>query len=500
MSNIRTKNVDETVSYSFDWSSYLGTDTISSYVVTVESGLTHIGDLEAAGIITVGVSGGTAGETYEIVCEIVTSSAAEYSDILYIQVLAAPIISTSLDYATGFPVVKTKTLLSIDRYAEIVGVNPVFFNQGAQINLPDGSALFPHGSGTPNIELTWQQHSWDVRNNVSREELAYEINRAEHEISKFLGYWPSPKWTEEELVDMPMHYDPYIGNVSIDLRGDYSGIRIKKRKFIAGGRRAVSFLGNVCIDYVDEDGDGWSETAQIVINTGTTSFNKHEYKVYLANNGGNEIYEIRPAKVKYANGSVLTMKFDSWKFIDPELKHAHTTNDTNSVNIDISNMSNLVTTVDVYREYNDTTQVSAQLIYDDETTEDGSLVLKNAKADFVSIVPASGCTSFCCGKPQFVKLWYYSGNKCPESENVWGDYMDGILARCIAMIATARLERPLAGNINVTAFSQKMQIDMTTGEGRQYRYADPILYQNPFGTKYGEFVAYKTLMSFDKRW
>jgi hypothetical protein len=41
---------------------------------------------------------------------------------------------------------------------------------------------------------------------------------------------------------------------------------------------------------------------------------------------------------------------------------------------------------------------------------------------------------------------------------------------------------------------------MTTGEGRQYRYADPILYQNPFGTKYGEFVAYKTLMSFDKRW
>ena len=52
-------------------------------------------------------------------------------------------MSTSLDYTTAMPVVKTRTLLSIDRYAEIMGVNPVFFNQGAQVNLPNGATLFP---------------------------------------------------------------------------------------------------------------------------------------------------------------------------------------------------------------------------------------------------------------------------------------------------------------------------------------------------------------------
>ena len=111
----------------------------------------------------------------------------------------------------------------------------------------------------------------------------------------------------------------------------------------------MSFLNNIAVEYIDNDADGWTETARVVVNTGTTTFNKHEYKAYFADNGGNQIYEIRPPKRKYANGSVLTMEFDTWKLIKPEAKHAIISDDMNSINIDMNNVNNLVETIDIYR-------------------------------------------------------------------------------------------------------------------------------------------------------
>lgn len=501
MTQTFTKNLSSSLDYAFDWSDW---SPIASYTITADAGITVLGDSEINNIVTILLSGGTVGETYDITCEITTTDipAVTEPQTMHVMVIADPIIEESLDYVTGFPIVQTRTLLSIDRYANIIGINPMFLNQGAQVNLPSGAVLFPHGSGSPNIELTWQQDSWSIRNNVSREELAYEISRAEFEISKFLGYYPAPTWTEEELVDLPNNYDPLVGKAMYDVRGNSSGIRMPMRKFIAGGRRAVAFVENACVQYLDLDSDGWAETARIVVNTGTTDFNKHEYKVYLDENHGEQIYEIRPPKRKYVNGSVLTIEFDTWKLIDPVIKHAIVNNDSNSINIDISNMDNLVGVVDVYREYNDVSQVSAQLISSDGTITDASLALKNAKTDYVTVSTPSFCTNSCNSTAQFVKLWYYSGHKCQESDNIFGDYLDPTLAKCIAILATARLARPLAGNVNVTAHTMMLQSDMSSGGGAEktYRMFHNIIYENPFGTRYGELLAYKSLLQFQRRW
>jgi len=48
-------------------------ETIDSCTVTVSSGLTKDSDSEDSGIVTVWLSGGTAGEAYEVACKIVTS-------------------------------------------------------------------------------------------------------------------------------------------------------------------------------------------------------------------------------------------------------------------------------------------------------------------------------------------------------------------------------------------------------------------------------------------
>ncbi|MGB2807999.1 MAG: hypothetical protein WBC22_09670 [Sedimentisphaerales bacterium] len=73
------KDPDAVLDYAFDWSGsspgpWLETgETIESHVVTVDAGLTNDSDSESSGIVTVWLSGGTAGTSYNVACKIVTN-------------------------------------------------------------------------------------------------------------------------------------------------------------------------------------------------------------------------------------------------------------------------------------------------------------------------------------------------------------------------------------------------------------------------------------------
>lgn len=85
-SNYFIKDPDATLDYKFDWaastngsgdSDWLASgETIDSHTVTVESGLTKDSDsaTDDDTSVTVWLSGGSAGETYLVGCEITTSS------------------------------------------------------------------------------------------------------------------------------------------------------------------------------------------------------------------------------------------------------------------------------------------------------------------------------------------------------------------------------------------------------------------------------------------
>lgn len=66
------KDPDSILDYSFDWSEWLGADTISSYVITV-SGVTLDSDSNTATAVTVWLSGGAAGTVATVECEITTA-------------------------------------------------------------------------------------------------------------------------------------------------------------------------------------------------------------------------------------------------------------------------------------------------------------------------------------------------------------------------------------------------------------------------------------------
>ena len=69
------KDPDAVLDFAFDWSSWLAeSETINTYTVTVMSGLTLDSDSQADGVVTVWLSGGTAGNWYSVACRIVTSA------------------------------------------------------------------------------------------------------------------------------------------------------------------------------------------------------------------------------------------------------------------------------------------------------------------------------------------------------------------------------------------------------------------------------------------
>lgn len=71
-----SKDPDSKLDYTFDWSDWLDTDTISSHTVTPQSGLTVVSSSTdpTSQKIVVWLSGGTAGETYTLKCNIHTTA------------------------------------------------------------------------------------------------------------------------------------------------------------------------------------------------------------------------------------------------------------------------------------------------------------------------------------------------------------------------------------------------------------------------------------------
>lgn len=74
MPNPFTADPDSLLDYSVDWSQWLADgETIASYNITVESGITLSSDSENDGVVTVWLTGGTAGRRYDVTCQITTS-------------------------------------------------------------------------------------------------------------------------------------------------------------------------------------------------------------------------------------------------------------------------------------------------------------------------------------------------------------------------------------------------------------------------------------------
>jgi hypothetical protein len=72
-----TKDPDAVLDYEFDWSAWLGTDTIATHTVTAAAGLTVDSTEATTTTVTAWLSGGSVGASYAVACHIVTAAGRE---------------------------------------------------------------------------------------------------------------------------------------------------------------------------------------------------------------------------------------------------------------------------------------------------------------------------------------------------------------------------------------------------------------------------------------
>ena len=423
----------------------------------------------------------------------------------------------------------TYTLLSLDKYFSLVGINPAHASQGA------GSTYFPDINQCSDVFF---QYMWQQMNNVSREEIAQAIKSAEDDITTVLGYSPAPVWVEQEIRNYPQHYRPGVIPFGMsDVRGMGKSVSLTQGKFITGGRRTVSLVDDaVAVTRTDDDGDSFKETVTVTCNTTVTS--KCELKVFFAGESGAQIWEIRPPRSVTLSGGVVTFKFWSWQFIDPDLQNAIpmstvVTNDApyGVAPIDIEADASYVTTCDVYREYNDFTVASATFYWErtrlqtlglwpvigfccsscggdgcpacEFVSQDGCIHVKDANGTAVVPAPATydsdaGQWNFdqlsVCRDPDLVKLYYKAGEQSQDYlQGKTCEPLSNYLAEAIAMLATAKVARPFCTCNNSLAMTNEWQRDLSfTGSRVQGSYTVSAAdLDNPFGTRAGAVLAWR---------
>lgn len=419
----------------------------------------------------------------------------------------------------------TVTLLSLDRYARIMGINPAHFNTGVAGNIMPMSAQCN--------DIFWQ-HSWQAGDRASREEIARAISDAEQEIATYLGYWPAPKYIAKEMHVYPHTYRPDWGGNGLDALGYYKSVQTKYGKFIAPGVRSVSPIGTATtaggtLVYSDADGDGFDETATITLTTTITD--PCGVKAFVAGYSGAPEWELRSPRSVTISGGVVTMVFYTWQLVDPDLWEAFPDSSDPLTAIDLTSIGNLLTSVEVYYEFANSTEESAQFFWEPTaagldpascstcggggclvcsvTVQDGCIHVRNvdlglvapqvgqynsSTANWESLSPAV------CREPDLLKIWYYAG----DIDNCFlagqsCDPLSQFFAETIAWLATARLDYPLCGCGAVSNKSKMLQTDvvLVTGGNRYVNTFKRI--DNPFGTRLGEVKAWKRLESFVRK-
>lgn len=416
------------------------------------------------------------------------------------------------------------TLLSLDRYARILGVNPAHFNG---LGTGDSDVPMPFEASCEDI---WFQHDWQNSDRVGRDDLARHIRTAEDDIAAELDFYPAPFWIEKEVHEYPRGFRRDAYDHGLNPRWQRKSIIPKWGKLIEAGRRAVTLLalpteaGGTLV-YSDEDGDGYEETATISIVT--TETNACEIKVYFPGESGDPEFEIRDPRSVNVSGGTATIVFFSWQLVPLDLWERFPTVNKPLATLKINDPVNRLTAVDVFREFSDFSQPSAQFFWENRPRNihpffdsfcsscdgqgcpactlqslDGCLFVRNVDLGIVVPVPASFDAEtgeftelpfVQCRQPDQVKLFYKAGDidqrflagrTCEPLKHRW--------AEAIAWLATARLNRQFCSCGTVEKFQANMRRDLakTEPDGTSYVMSDEDL-SNPFGTRKGEVMAWR---------
>lgn len=405
---------------------------------------------------------------------------------------------------------QTPTKLSLTRWAAIMQINPIHF-EGVYVNTPTTCAQ------------PWTQYGYQANDRVGREELAKAIAEAETDIETYLGFNLAPVWEVDEWVTTVRSARPELTNVTgRDLRGYAQPAQTKKGYLISGGIRSKEpIAAGAAVTYTDEDGDGYKETATITAATSLT--NECDLTLYFPQDDPSvpeaamDEWEIRDFRATIAGGT-LTIKARREQFVLPNVQERFIipSDDTHLRGVDGADDAKFITTVDVYRTYNDP-QRQVQFLWEPTgcgecggggcamcsyAVQFGCLSGRdNPRLGIVAYHPATwnadtltfDSAGWAVGRqPDMVRLWYYSGYQ-EKGRGCLTRQMAPKFERIVAYYAAALLDRPVCSCNNVKAFIDQYQVDYAATVTEKGKRLNQSEFTNPFGTRYGQLYAWRRL-------
>jgi len=402
-----------------------------------------------------------------------------------------------------------RTLLPIDRWAEIIGMDPRHFRQVTTSLIPQTSCA-----------KVWKQYSWQEADSVGRYDVADAIQQAERTIIQNLGYKLLPGWESAERVRTAKPSNPELFRTyNYDPRGYYLAVRAKWGHFIEAGQEAKVIEPNgsaVAIVYSSEGAGTYKETATISFTTTVTDEN--ELAVFYPGESGADEWEIRPLASVSISAGIATIKMWRHQLVLPDLIEAL---DPEAVNGDLD--AGFLTTVDVYRRYNNPeTQVT--LIWDPnifncgcsgdsdccpvcgQGTQAGCLMPKNYEAGYLMYRPATYAdgewtsADLACARNPDQLLMYYRAGLQDMSQDRPMVQMDPQWERAVAFYALALLDRDICDCAPIKGVSDKWREDLArqTAAGSNFQISDSVL-NNPLGTSRGAQFAWNMIKERDRR-
>lgn len=323
-----------------------------------------------------------------------------------------------------------------------------------------------------------------------REQIAEALNDAWQLFTTYLGYYPSPVWTSETIR--------LGGGRPYQLQR----LAAKVGYLVEFGQRATSLIqASAAVTYSDTDNDGVDDTATITV---ASTVDVDEVQIFFRTADGapgaaDERYQIEPVSVT-ASGGNISIRGHRALFVKPSTiwNIPYTPTDPNFRTrnyADTASATGFLTSVDVYRVYNDTT-VTGQLISDPIWTQgtdlDGNILtsadVRITDAERGRFEVRTDCSAVlnCVGPLEAVRVYYRAGYPLVNGQ------MDNQLLRGIIRLANANMYRKLCTFCPETA--DIWEQDRTPAGAAE----NPVATRhanNPFGLMKGQVAAWLTVLA-----
>lgn len=393
----------------------------------------------------------------------------------------------------------TRTLLPLDRFARVVGIHPLHFNQVEVANL----------APTTDCGGVYLQHSWQSADGVGREEIAQAIAQAEEQLARELRFDLMPVYNTDERQYIPRPYLPEMyGTDMVDIRGMWIPVQLDKSHVITGGAEVKTLIAaGRPITYSDLDGDTYAETATITVVTTVT--NPEEIFLYYPGESGEDEWEIRPITVTIAGG-IATIVCRREQLVDPDFMEMF-----GPRAVDGLDNTKFISTVDIYRKYNNPATQVIFYWYDPKCTagaaatiavQNGAFATWDRKLGIVRPEPATWNTttlsfdpvSFTETRQPDKAIFYYRAGW--RYKGLYYNVMDPMWERIISHYALTFLDRPLCSCQTIKDFLTYWKEDYSLSQSNtagsvSWRKPSKLL-NCPLGTTRAAFEAWNYIQKY----